>query len=322
MPRKRHSRVRDLAEYAFMRAIEAASWPIPVRLGLWLGRVLGTLTWLTARRVRAVAESNAMGALGLSRKEASRLVHRVCKNFGANFVEDLMLPRILRRKSLRDFSHVEGEEHLHAALAKGRGAIMVTGHFGNWELAGLALAHVMGEAMAVARPLANPYVEAHALAWRKKAGLTIVTRRGALRHVIRHLQAGGCAAMLIDQNQRSGGVFVDFFGRPAATVPSPAMLALKYDVPVLMGYSWRQGRGSFHCFRCDPPFELIRTGDYQADVAANTALFTRRIEEIIRERPDQWFWLHSRWRKRPPGEAHATTEDDAAAEAEEGGIFQ
>ena len=321
MSRKRHSRARDLAEYAFMRAIEIASWPIPVRLGLGLGRILGTLTWLTARRHRAVAEANARCALGLSRKEASRLIHRVCRNFGANLVEDLMLPRILRRRKLSDFSHIEGEEHLRAALAKGRGAIMVTGHFGNWELAGLALAHVVGSAMAIARPLANPLTEAHTLAWRRRAGLTVVTRRGALRHVIRHLQSGGCAAMLIDQNQRSGGVFVDFFGRPAATVPSPAMLALKYDVPVLMGYSWRPGRGSFHCFRCDPPFDLIRTGDYDADVAANTALFTRRIEEIIRERPDQWFWLHSRWRKQPPEE-----QQQAAAEgtpgAAQGGILQ
>jgi KDO2-lipid IV(A) lauroyltransferase len=117
--------------------------------------------------------------------------------------------------------------------------------------------------------------------------------------------------MLIDQNQRQGGVFVPFFGKLASTVPSPATIALKYNVPVLAGYSYRIGNELKHCFHCDPPFELIRTGDYRADVVANTAMFTRRIEDIVRAHPDQWFWLHSRWRKRPPEEKQPAAEAGA-----------
>jgi KDO2-lipid IV(A) lauroyltransferase len=221
-----------------------------------------------------------------------------------------MLPGILRRRRLAEFSRVEGAEHLQAALARGRGAIVVTAHMGNWELGGLALAQAAGSALAIARVLRNPYIEGRTRKWREGAGLTVVGRQGALRHVMHWLQSGGCVGMLIDQNQRSGGVFVDFFGKLASTVPSPASIALKHDVPVLAACTWREGKGSFHCFRCDPPFELIRTGDHRADVVANTAQFTRRIEELIRLHPDQWFWLHDRWRKRPQGEGHEATPEE------------
>ena len=314
MSAKRRSRLRDLAEYAFMRGLELAAWPIPVGLGLRLGRALGSFARLVDRRHRRVGEHNAAWALGLTPEQARALIRKVYRNFGANLVEDLMMPKILRWRALDEFSEAEGIEHLRAALAKGRGAIVITGHFGNWELAGLAMAHFAGKAMAVARPMPNPLVEAHTLRWRERAGLTVASRRGALRRVVQYLRAGGCVGMLIDQNQRSGGVFVPFFGKLAATVPSPARIALKYHIPVLAGYTRRKGDGSFHCFHCDPPFDLIRTADHEADVLANTALFTRRIEDYIRQHPDQWFWLHSRWRKRPPEEEQAAGPPGAAQE--------
>ena len=310
-----------VAEYLYMVGVERLVRLLPIGAHLRLGRFLGRLTRLADRGHRRVAEQNAAWALGISPKEAGDLVRRVYRNVCTNFVEDLMLPKILKRKKLEDFSRIEGAEHLKAALAKGKGAIMVTGHFGNWELAGRVLAHAAGGALVVARTLSNPLVEARARRFREGGGLKVIGREGALRHVLNHLRAGGCVAMLIDQNQRAGGVFVPFFGKLASTVPSPASLALKYGAPVLAGYTYRIGNELRHCFHCDPAFELIRTGDYRADVVANTALFTKRIEDFVRQHPDQWFWLHSRWRKRPPEELRAAggpESDESARDSEEG----
>ncbi len=318
MSKKRPNPIRVVAEYAYMVGVERLVRLLPIGAHLRLGSFLGRLTRLADRWHRRVAEGNAAWALGLSPQEARELVRRVYRNVCTNFVEDLMLPKILKRMKLDDFSVVEGADILQAALARGKGAIVVTGHFGNWELAGRALAHAAGSATVVARTLSNPLVEARARRFREQGGLTVIGRDGALRKVLAHLRAGGCVAMLIDQNQRAGGVFVPFFGKLASTVPSPASIALKYDVPVLAGYTYRIGKELKHCFHCDPPFELIRTGDYRADIVANTALFTKRIEDFVRRHPDQWFWLHSRWRKRPPEERAAgqEAEDDSDDSAE------
>ncbi len=318
---KRRNKVRIWAEYLYMVGVERLVRLLPIGAQMRLGRFLGRLTRLADRSHRRVAEGNAAWALGISPEEARELVRRVYRNVCTNFVEDLMLPKILKRMKLEDFSVIEGADILKAAMAKGKGAIVVTGHFGNWELAGRVLAHAAGGALVVARTQSNPLIEERARRFREGGGLKVAGREGALRKVLHHLRAGGCVAMLIDQNQRAGGVFVPFFGKLASTVPSPASLALKHGVPVLAGYSYRIGNELRHCFHCDPPFELIRTGDYHADVLANTALFTRRIEGFVRQRPDQWFWLHSRWRKRPPEELQAAggqEEDDGAEDSEEG----
>ena len=315
MSKKPRSRLRDLAEYAGVRALEVVLRLLPIGLAQWLGRRLGALFRLADRRHRLVAEHNAAWALGLSPEEARQLVRKVYRNFGATFAEGLLIPHILRRKRFADFAHIHGGEHVRAALAKGRGAILVGTHLGNWELGGLACAELADSVMAVARPLDNPLLDRHMRTLREQLGQTIVERRGAMRRVLRHLRAGGLVVMLIDQNQRRGGVFVDFFGKLASTVPTPASIALKHDVPVLAASAWRADSGFVHHFRYDPPFDLIRTGDREADIVANTALFTKRIEESVRSHPDQWFWLHRRWRRRPPEELDPqnlapTTEDE------------
>lgn len=309
MAKRPRSTFRNLAEYATIRGLECVFGHMPVRWALTCGRGLGLYIRLWDRRHRVVAEANAARALGLSPAEARRFVKRVYSNLGVTFIEGLIVPHILRRHDLADFCDFEGEEHLRAVLAKGRGAIVVTAHIGNWELAGFAAAKVAGSVLAVARPMDNPLLEKNARRLRERMGQTIVDRGpGGLRAVIRRLKEGGTVAMLIDQNHRKGPVFVPFFGKLAATVPSPAAIALKYDVPVVPAYTRRADKGFRHRLHFDPPFELIRTGDHKTDVEANTALFTRRIEHYVRQHPDQWLWLHRRWRRRPPEELQAEHE--------------
>jgi KDO2-lipid IV(A) lauroyltransferase len=319
MPKKPRSRLRNLAEYALVRAVELALRPLPMSLALRVGRGLGWLAWKLDRRHRTVALENAAWALTLGPAEARRFVRRVYRNTGMTAVECLRLPRILARKPIAEFTRFEGEEHLRAALALGKGAIVITAHIGNWEIAGLGLAEKAGSLLSIARTLDNPLLHRYFAGIRDRLGQTVVDRHGALRPVLQHLRQGGLVGMLIDQNQRRDGVFVDFFGRKASTVPSPAAIALKYDVPVLPGYGHRAEDGFLHILRCEAPFQLVRTGDAEADVLANTAQFTRRIEEYIRRHPDQWFWLHSRWKSRPPEERQAHKASQAARAALLGG---
>ena len=294
-------RLYHFAEFAFLRLVQGILALMPLRAGLAVGRGLGLLARVFDHKHRRYAEENAARALGISAQEARALIRQVYKNIGANAAEDLMLGRILRKKSVAELCTIEGREHLEAALAQGRGVLMLTGHFGNWELGGLVTAHLVGHVLAVARELGNPLLWEYTQRWRERAGLEVVGRRAAARRLVRHLKQGGKVLMLIDQNQRQGGVFVDFFGKLASTVPTPARLALRYDVPVLMGYIRRVGNGSQHHAKIEP-VEVIRTGDFEADVVANTARFTKKIEQFVREHPDQWFWLHRRWHKRPPSE--------------------
>ena len=315
MAKQPRSRLRDLGEYLFVRATECLLWPLPLSGIRAFGRFMGWLTWRLDRRHRVVAEENAAWALGLGPAEARKLVRRVYRNSGMTSAECLMLPHILRRYRIADLSRYEGVEHLKKALAKGRGVIFLTAHIGNWELGGLALAEQSGgKLLSIARTLDNPLLERHLSRIRHQLGQTVVDRKGALRHIIQAVRAGGVVGLLIDQNQRKDGVFVDYFGRLASTTPSAAVIALRYDVPVIAGYAVRGADGKFE-MHCDPPFELIRTGDTEKDVLANTAMFTQRIEEWVRRFPDQWAWLHSRWRTRPEEEKRALKAQRAAQAA-------
>jgi len=306
MPKKPRSRVRNTIEYAFVRGAEFVLRLMPLRMALAMGRGLGWLAHKVDRRHRRVAEENAAWALGLDAGAARRFIGRVYRQVGMTAIECVLLPVLLGRRRIEDFTTIDGAEHLQDALAKGKGLIIVTGHLGNWEFAGLAGAREVGSVLSVARTLDNPMLDRYVRGIREQLGQRIADRRGALRQVVKALRAGGTVAMLIDQNQRAGGVFVPFFGRLASTVPSAASIALKYDVPVVAGYGQREKDGVRHRVHFEPAFDLIRTGDNEADAVANTAMFTAKIEAFVRNDPEQWFWLHSRWRKRPPEDQGAS----------------
>ena len=187
-------------------------------------------------------------------------------------------------------------------MAAGRGALLISGHLGNWELHGVVHGLLFGPIHAVARPLDNPDLDRRLCAMRTMAGNTVVYKQRALAQILRALRHGGGIAILIDQNVLpSDGIFVDFFGRKAATTTVAAALAVKTGCALVPSRTELLPDGRYRLTYV-PALEWTPSGDRQADIADLTQRLTTRIEDWVRETPEQWLWMHRRWKTRPPGE--------------------
>jgi len=235
----------------------------------------------------------------------AELIRRFRRHFAAVVVE------IGRCFARRDRGHVlahgevRGLEHIRQALAAGRGAILFSAHFGNWEWIPLLLSEKLEQPLhSIARPMNNPLVEERVLALRRWAGSEIMYRQGALKWMLKHLQAGRLIFSLIDQNTvPREGVFVDFFGRPACTSSATAQLHLKKGVPLVPLFLHYEG--DRFVLEVQEQIHFTGSGDYARDVTVLTQRLTAVIEAAVRRHPEQWFWFHHRWKNQPQGECHA-----------------
>jgi KDO2-lipid IV(A) lauroyltransferase len=184
-------------------------------------------------------------------------------------------------------------------------ALVLTAHLGNWEYL-TAVQRLIGYPVAiVVRPLDSPTLDAPASAMRRKTGVELIDKRGALRPVLGALRRGGLVAVLLDQNAaRREGVFVPFFGRPASTSRSLALLALRTRTPIVPIFISREGVGRHHVV-IEPPVRPPSMNDVEQAIVELTARCTQIIEAAIRRTPEQWLWSHDRWRTRPPAPAQA-----------------
>jgi KDO2-lipid IV(A) lauroyltransferase len=212
-----------------------------------------------------------------------------------------MMTRLAPRDMERLIEY-EGVEHIRKAFLKGKGVFVISGHFGNWEMVAL-MQGWLGYPMAlVTRPLDNPLLERLLEEGRRHSGNDVISKREAVREILRTLRHGWCVALVIDQDTRGGGepVFVDFFGRPAATTASLGLLALKTGAPIIPVFGVPLPGGRYR-ITYHPEVQAARTGRRDADVLAITQACTGLIEQQIRERPDCWLWLHRRWKRSPRG---------------------
>jgi KDO2-lipid IV(A) lauroyltransferase len=179
----------------------------------------------------------------------------------------------------------------------------MTAHFGAWELSSFAHAVYGYPLKFVVRPIDNPRVEKLISDFRTSSGNTAIQRRSAAREILQALRRNEAVGILFDQNTtQSEGVFAEFFGIPAATTPSIALFALRTGASVVPGFLvWDESLGK-HRLRLDPPVNLTDTGNLENDVLENTKLFNKILEDYIRKYPDQWLWIHRRWKTRPPGQ--------------------
>ncbi|MCZ6690109.1 MAG: lysophospholipid acyltransferase family protein [Planctomycetota bacterium] len=301
--RKKRKRSRFFV-YSSVRLFVGVFSSIPLPITLLMGRFVGWAVRLADRRHRLVAMENLDAAYGdsLSVSEKERIIEGIYRNLGMILVELIKTPSLIRRESWRERIHVDGEEHAREAAALGRGVLFISGHLGNWELLGLGITLLGYPLHGMARPLDNPMLDRFLLRSRTRYGQKIVPQAGSFVSFLRILRRGGFVGILVDQNQKEGGVFVDFFGRQAATIRTVAALHRRTGAPIVTGYIRREPGTFRHRIRIDPAIIIERTGDSEGDIRRTTQAFTSRIEEYVRETPDHWLWLHRRWKTRPAGE--------------------
>ena len=267
---------------------------LPLAPGLWLGRRLGDLAWAALRRRRRICLANLRRAFGpdLVPAELGRLGRRSFQHLGMNAVE---LCRLFFRPPAGVLARVDlaGHEHLEAALRGGRGVLIVSAHYGNWELLPARIVQSGHPGAVVVRPLPHPILEAVASRMRRRGGFDLIDKRHGLRAILSTLRAGAVVGLLLDQNaSRHEGVFVPFFGEPASTSKGLALIARRSGAAVVPAFIRRTGTGT-HRVEVEPALPPVE------DVAALTAMVNAAIERAIRRAPEQWLWVHRRWRTRP-----------------------
>ncbi|MFB0518723.1 MAG: lysophospholipid acyltransferase family protein [Acidobacteriota bacterium] len=288
---------RSLIYYA-LRVVKSVGWLLPRRWNLWVGAQIGLLGYGVLRAERRKSRSNLELAFQgeKSTGELRGINRRVFANQGRNLFELFWLARVSPSELLQQV-HFQGMEHMQRAYNKGKGVLLVTGHIGNWELMAAAVASAGYPLWVVAAPLYDPRLNGIVAGIRKRYGVRTIYRHhpSARRSILRVIEKGEVMGLLIDQDTRVKGVFVDFFGRPAYTPSSAASLALRSEAEVVMGYIVRQQNNNLTiAFR--PALLPLRSGKRAEELVANTQLYTSVLEDIVRKYPEQWTWMHQRWK--------------------------
>ncbi len=293
----RRSGWRDAAEYAIARAVVGSVALCPRPLADTVARGWLALLDCGAPRLRRAARRNlALAFPHLSPAAREGVADGVFRSLARQLVAFSRFPR-LDAGNISSWIRYEGFPHFEAALARGRGVLFATAHLGAWELSAFAHALLTAPMHIVVRPLDNRRLDAWLERRRTLSGNRVIGKRDFARPILRALAENQAVGILIDQNVAApDGLFVDFFGVPACTSPAFVRLAARSGAAVIPGFAvWEESERRY-VLRFDPPVPM--SGDPQADAQA----VTRRLEETIRAYPDQWLWIHRRWKTRPPGE--------------------
>lgn len=295
--------MREWMEYA-------AAWVGLKLLGLLprpAARFVGAAFAAAAYALRAPLRRAALFNLRLAFPEWSeaqrrRVVRSMIRQVGWMAGEFSQFPKYTR-ENIERVVILDGFENFDAARRQGKGVLFLTGHMSAWELAPFAQALYGYPLHFLARPVANPRVDALINAYRCRCGNQPIEKNRAARAVLKVLAEGGTVGILSDHNAvLEESVFVDFFGIPASTTSGLARIALRTGAAVVPGFLFWDETSRKYRLRFEPAIPIARTGDEEADVIENTARFTRAIEDYIRAHPGQWLWVHKRWKTRPPGE--------------------
>jgi KDO2-lipid IV(A) lauroyltransferase len=234
--------------------------------------------------------------------ERGRILRGVFTSLGRQLAELCQFPKYTA-ENIDEVVAYDGLENYERAYAGGKGVLFLTAHFGGWELS--AFAHSLhGHWLhVVMRPMDNEYLDRLLQHYRSMHGNKPVAKDDFVRGLLAAMKAGETVGILMDTNMTPPqGIFVDFFGIPACTASGLARIALRTDAAVVPGFTiWDAALGKYR-LRFDPALQLIRTGHLEADIAANTQMFTKVIEDYVRKYPDQWLWVHRRWKTRPEGQ--------------------
>ncbi|MCG8470575.1 MAG: lysophospholipid acyltransferase family protein [Desulfobacterales bacterium] len=273
------------------------------RYSIFLMRNAGRVIWHLALNERKKSILHLRQAFGKthSQKEVVALSKAVFDNLSICLADAVRLPNLVR-EGLDNYVDVKGLHHLTDEVAKGRGVMIQTGHYGNWELLGTWLVQKGIPLRVLAKRTYDPRLDRMIVGYRNSAGYYSTARGNASGAILKGLKKGYVYGMLFDVDTKVKGVFVDFFGKPAHTAVIPAMLAAEYDVPVVPVFI-RLNADLTYTITCHKAIKLKKSDDPGSDALANTQSFTLVYEAVIREDPKQWIWMHARWKKQPTGVA-------------------
>lgn len=299
----KHGAVRDLAEWLMVWPILKTLEYLPLPLARLESRMLaGLLRWFTPGLVRVARRNLSFALAELPESQRKAIVKGVYRSVGRALLVFARFPH-LSRENIRDWIRYEGFENFQHAFDCRKGVLVLTAHLGNWELS--ALAHgLYGHPMHIlVRPLDNPYLDRLVARYRTLSGNRIIEKTDSPRRIFKALRANHAVGMLIDQNASpDSGVFVDFFGMPACASTGLVKIALRCGAAVVPGFALWEKAESRYVLRFWPAIEMTVSGDAEADIRTNTQRMHAVLEQIIRQYPDQWLWIHRRWKTRPAGE--------------------
>jgi Kdo2-lipid IVA lauroyltransferase/acyltransferase len=299
MAEKKRSNVRDYLVYLAVRIVICVIQALPFEIACRIGRFLGWVAYQVDRRHRVVAQENLEKAFPgrYTVAEIDVIVRSVYCHFLTVLMEIIFLPRRLHINNWKQFLHINDGAAIVDALLCGRPLLLVTGHFGNWEMAGYSLAMFGVTSHAIARPIDNPYLDDLMRRFRESTGQKLLAKHGDFGKMQMILDQGGVLATLADQDAGQRGVFVEFFGRPASTHKAVALLAIEHKVLMAVAGAYRVG-GSYHMVVADLIHPEEYSGNPQA-VKLLTQRFTTALETLVRKAPEQYFWVHRRWKHQP-----------------------
>ena len=289
-------KIRRYVLYYLARCLAFFVYIMPLSMALGLADIAGFLAFWTARKYAGITLENLRSVFGGEKTdgEIRRIARQVFKNIAKNAVELVRFPKI-SKSNIDDLISMEGRHILDRELSRGRGVIIVTGHIGNWEMMGITLRIKGYPGAVVGRRIYFHKYDEYLNSLRRHHDVNVVYRDDSPRKILKVLKSKGIIGIVADQDVDSvEGVFIDFLGRKAYTPAGPAFLAKATGASLVPVVMIRDGKR--HRLIVNDPVDLVDTGNKEADAAANTQRWSDVLEAYIREYPDQWVWMHRRWK--------------------------
>ncbi|MBI4881024.1 MAG: lysophospholipid acyltransferase family protein [Planctomycetes bacterium] len=308
------TRFRIVGEYAAARGLLLVTRLLPVRASLGLADLMGDLAYLLDRAHRRVALGNLAQVFGgaPSDRVHKQMARRVFRHFVRVGTEFALLPRLIEKGGLDQVIEVAGKEHVLEAQRPGRGIVVFSAHLGNWEVIAAAGEPLGLKLHSVGRALDNPLLDRFLARERGRYARSVIPKEGGLPRIARALRQGDSVAMLLDQHAGRRGIEVDFLGRPASTFRAAAELAVRFDLPLLGGFGIRVDRAPRFLLQFEPPLWPDRGAPREEEVRRLTQAVSDTIARQVRSHPDQWNWLHRRWRQRRQKRRRTQQEQEAS----------
>ncbi len=291
-------KIKHRLEYSGVQALIWLAGRMSLPAAQRWGRALGTLAFHLVRIRRRVTEENLARAFPeKSRREIRRLAAATYRQFGMMLMETVRL-LCMTPEEVMAAIEVDDRTPFDRARAAGRGAVLLTAHMGNWEYLGVWISNQGYPASYIFQEQANPYVDELIRRFRSRMGMDVIPRGKALRGFLQALRRGHFVAAVADQDAGKNGIFIDFMGNPASTTAGPAKFVLKTGAEIIFGVAYRDANHRLHAHIETLDVDVSGLDEEQA-VRAIMEKYTRTLEKWIRRYPDQWFWMHRRW-KTPP----------------------